>query len=446
MASKLPTGVFLRGAVYWLRVTLPEDLRPLYPRTARGTLATDRHRASLGTTDKAEARIKALEIRATFEREFQEKRRGLVAPKVTQVTLAMREVIAQAVYSAELRADAEQRRDKHYTTRAAQGAQVVSIDVSSFDPENFDAAALVMAAMVSEVILIEMGLHLSASAFFDLCKMQDECGYGTLIGHHFGGFVLMKSTDLLKSNTKHELIVQLQDLLSRGVTYPEDWDPAVNGPEDRRPGERVKREKELFSISRLVSCLAEEHYRFPFVLTQRERPDFSIQAGDLLIGVEHTEATDQLDSHKRRVRADMEKRGETLSPYWFLQQPTEKLSPGETRRPLSRSEIEQSIRCDEPGDGWAGRTAERQWANGIANAVSRKLLKAEGYEQFEQNWLLIYDNLPLPSVDLHIAQNALIDELDLQAVHDRFDSVFILLDRQVLALTQGRFQSLRVTE
>jgi hypothetical protein len=59
MASKLPTGVFLRSSTYWLRVTLPEDLRHLYPRTTKGTLATDRHRASLGTSDKAEARIKA---------------------------------------------------------------------------------------------------------------------------------------------------------------------------------------------------------------------------------------------------------------------------------------------------------------------------------------------------------------------------------------------------
>ncbi|MEO6852358.1 MAG: DUF6538 domain-containing protein [Rhodoferax sp.] len=147
MASKLPTGVFLRGAVYWLRVTLPLELRHLYPRTAKGTLATDRYRASLDTSIKAEASIKAQALRATFEQEFLDKQRGLVAPKLTKVAQAMREIIAQAVYAAELHADAEQRWDKQFTSTVAQGAQVVSVDVADFDPENYDAAALVMAAM-----------------------------------------------------------------------------------------------------------------------------------------------------------------------------------------------------------------------------------------------------------------------------------------------------------
>lgn len=73
----LPTGVIRRGGVYWLRVGIPDDLRHLYPRTSKGALATDRYRASLRTTDKAEASIKAMALRAGFEAEFLEKRKSL---------------------------------------------------------------------------------------------------------------------------------------------------------------------------------------------------------------------------------------------------------------------------------------------------------------------------------------------------------------------------------
>jgi integrase len=63
--------------MYWLRVLIPDDLRHLYPRTSKGALATDRYRKSLGTSNADEAKVRALALRAQFEAEFLEKRKGL---------------------------------------------------------------------------------------------------------------------------------------------------------------------------------------------------------------------------------------------------------------------------------------------------------------------------------------------------------------------------------
>jgi hypothetical protein len=87
----LPTGVTQRGGVYWLRVLIPDDLRHLYPRTSSGKLATDRYRASLRTSDKPEAKVRALTLRAEFEAEFHEKRKRLApaAQKPSPTLVAM---------------------------------------------------------------------------------------------------------------------------------------------------------------------------------------------------------------------------------------------------------------------------------------------------------------------------------------------------------------------
>ncbi|WP_326541951.1 DUF6538 domain-containing protein [Pseudorhodoferax sp.] len=119
----MPTGVLRRGGVYWLRVGIPDDLRHLYPRTSKGALATDRYRASLKTSDKAEARIKALALRAQFEAEFLEKRRGMVAPPMRPAPV-LQAAIAEQVYRERMLLDEKLRKDKPKTVRSVSGVHV----------------------------------------------------------------------------------------------------------------------------------------------------------------------------------------------------------------------------------------------------------------------------------------------------------------------------------
>ena len=50
-------------------------------------------------------------------------------------------------------------------------------------------------------------------------------------------------------------------------------------------------------------------------------------------------------------------------------------------------------------DGWAGESPEREWALFIQSVVDTKFAHPD-FGKFEQNWLAVYDNLPLPNVHL----------------------------------------------
>lgn len=130
----MPTGVIRRGGVYWLRVGIPDDLRHLYPRTSKGALATDRYRASLKTSDKSEAKAKALALRAEFEAEFIQKRKTLVAPAVRPAP-ALQALIAEGVYAAEMDRDEGDRKDKAKRVREFSGVYLGDLDAHPGFPE-----------------------------------------------------------------------------------------------------------------------------------------------------------------------------------------------------------------------------------------------------------------------------------------------------------------------
>jgi hypothetical protein len=53
------------------------------------------------------------------------------------------------------------------------------------------------------------------------------------------------------------------------------------------------------------------------------------------------------------------------------------------------------------GPGWEGDAPEREWAEGVIAAVEAKTDKLlRHYERYDEDWLLVYDNLHLPGVKL----------------------------------------------
>ena len=111
----LPTGVYLRNGVYQLRITVPKELQHLY--STKNSV-----RESLLTSDKGEARAKALAIWARCEAEFLQKRRELAPLKLAGVPTNIRNQLAEAVYAAELARDDAWRSDKLQTARMTAGA------------------------------------------------------------------------------------------------------------------------------------------------------------------------------------------------------------------------------------------------------------------------------------------------------------------------------------
>lgn len=146
MAS-LPTGVSRLGSIFRLRVGIPQDIQHLYPRLPNGKPQTDRYRASLRTSDPAVARVRASALWATFDAEFHQKRTTFLTPKLAAIPKALRTVIADSVYAAEMIKDAERRRDRERTTRIAAGVSVQYVEVpEDADPLTFDVADQVLAS------------------------------------------------------------------------------------------------------------------------------------------------------------------------------------------------------------------------------------------------------------------------------------------------------------
>ncbi len=132
---------------------------------------------------------------------------------------------------------------------------------------------------------------------------------------------------------------------------------------------------ETWTICRLLSTLAAANrFTFPISVTHRDRPDFLIQDASAKIGVEVTEAIP-----------------EQYAAYCAL---AERDFPGVLRE-LAHFRLLSSA-------GWEGDDPEREWALFIRSAVDTKLTKLArtDFMKFDQNWLSIYDNLPMPNINL----------------------------------------------
>lgn len=174
---------------------------------------------------------------------------------------------------------------------------------------------------------------------------------------------------------------------------------------------------ERWSICRFLATYAETGLlQYPLRLEKRERPDFLLQLPRANIGIEVTEAVppDWARAGARREKLDCEN-------FVFLQ----RFRPGEPRR--SKDEIHSIARGAGAGDGWAGDAPEREWAEAMAYFASRKAekLQSPGYKRFSVDWLLIYDNWPLPAVDYQKAAAHFVQRLHALEQPLPFERLFI---------------------
>ena len=155
---------------------------------------------------------------------------------------------------------------------------------------------------------------------------------------------------------------------------------------------RTPKHIEKWTIARLTSTLASSGLLvFPLSVTHRERPDFLLQFGTVKIGVEITEAiTEEFASYCAfRER----KYPEGIIDPGFFRPGTPRRTPDEMRD-LPRDRLES--------EGWGDDGPEQDWALHVQKALDMKLAKLAhpGFEKFDRNWLAIYFNMVLPSVDL----------------------------------------------
>lgn len=156
---------------------------------------------------------------------------------------------------------------------------------------------------------------------------------------------------------------------------------------------------------------------FPLSLEHIDKPDFLLKTGGKLTGIEATESIPP-DYAKCCALAERENPDAIIDMSLFKWG-----SPSKSTEELR--DIMNSPRL--MGDGWDGDSAEVEWARYMNDVVSVKLEKLNnGYSEFPEYWLSIYDNLPLPHVHATKATEFLLSNFSSQWKGERlFSKIFI---------------------
>lgn len=206
---------------------------------------------------------------------------------------------------------------------------------------------------------------------------------------------------LLNADTPEELLARLAEL---------DIDVPSRG------SGRLSQQVERYCVAHLLATLPLGRLRFPITLTHSDRPDFLLTTSSGDIGIEHTEAVPPNVANADAMR------GRGLGPAIYF---NPRATPGEARK--TAAELRREMAEDEPGDGWIGDSAEREWADAMAHHVQEKLSKstASGFVRHPSNWLIVYDNWPLPAIDLEKAVSFLSVKLAAMNSCAVFESIFV---------------------
>lgn len=204
--------------------------------------------------------------------------------------------------------------------------------------------------------------------------------------------------------------------------------PALRGCDvvvpERAKG-RDKSDVERYSIVRLLGTLAWSPLDFPLRLHKSERPDFILDAGGRMTGIEHTETITENAAKEAFLRS----RGHGPDAYFPRQ-----MVLNEPRK--SSREMIQEIRADRMGGASFGDSVERSWVEAMLHFIRDKIKDAQkpGFERFGRNWLIMYDNWSAHGLHREDAAMRLSKALEQDPPWETFDRIFILDERVLVDL------------
>ncbi len=193
---------------------------------------------------------------------------------------------------------------------------------------------------------------------------------------------------------------------------------------------RTTPETETWIICRFLSTLGFlGHIEYPVRIGKSERPDFVMAVnGFARAGIEVTEVVHQ-DFAKLQTLPEAQDSASVLDRSLFRW--------GEPRRSLEELR-EIASRKQLSGPGWGGYEVEQEFASAMMDRIRQKTRKLgeEGYSRFPEDWLLIYENLMLPSIDLPLAISYLRSQLPDYFDGENFSRIFIESGRDIVELSK----------
>lgn len=204
-------------------------------------------------------------------------------------------------------------------------------------------------------------------------------------------------------------------------------------------GKRLKDEVEKWTIFRLLSTfLKENKVEYPFEVVHRDRPDFKLCMGLLEVGVEHTEAVPENEARKEIIRDRIDS-----SEIYFLT----KSMPGD--KPKKYQELMDEVIENKSGPGWVGNAPEREWAEVMCFFSIKKIeaIKKSEFKKYKKNWLLIYDNWPLPpGIDFQQSLALFRDFAKKYEVFNHFNRVYIISGSQLCEVELEKFKVFEIND
>lgn len=197
---------------------------------------------------------------------------------------------------------------------------------------------------------------------------------------------------------------------------------------------------ERWVICRLLSTL-DKHGRlaFPVSVAHRDKPDFLVTQASRKVGVEATEAiSEQYAAYS--ALAEREFPDVLLEPGHFRWGSLQK-SVEEMREILRRERLS--------APPWVGDRPEQEWTQYMDSIVRTKTekLKQADYVKFDETWLAIYDNLPLPNVHLQQASLKLLPLIsDVWASSPAFERIYIERGPVILQIQRGGTEHLVIED
>jgi hypothetical protein len=183
---------------------------------------------------------------------------------------------------------------------------------------------------------------------------------------------------------------------------------------------REKDATEPYAIAHLLSSLAaeDELLTFPLRLVHNDKPDFLLSMDGKKIGIEHTDARPKNETNKNVLR-----NRERIGPMVCFITPAK---PGEPKR--SAKELRKEIEVNASGEGWGNQDdVDKEWAQVMLWFIGEKERKLkEDFSRYNEDWLLIRDAWPFPSVNPENAAKYLFSQVMKRNVKLEFHRVFII--------------------
>jgi len=196
---------------------------------------------------------------------------------------------------------------------------------------------------------------------------------------------------------------------------------------------RTKEHCERWSICRWLSTYP--GLNFPVTLMHREKPDFYLRTGNQEIGIEHTEAIPEDYAHATVIS---EKRNDKSVVDMSLFKWGQKREANEIYEIASRTKL--------TGPGWDGDSPEYEWVSAIFEIAENKtiLLRKDDFVKYPTNYLLIYDNLPLPFINLSKASLMLRSDLDSYWNSGTvFNGIFVQSDALLISFSKNAYETFK---